>query len=119
MKLKNPELWAECVKNNGSDPYSGVAVRFAERWANLMEEHMERGEKLPDCAKRLSHKADTEYITGFLYGCAVGILSEVWVHGETLRQWHNLNAQLKDEGERANKEGGVLNPAVMTIGGDE
>ena len=41
MKLKNPELWAECVKNNGSDPYSGAGVRFAERWANLMEEHME------------------------------------------------------------------------------
>jgi len=32
-----------------------------------------------------------------------------------LRQWHNLKTQIKDEGEKANASGGVLNPALLTI----
>jgi hypothetical protein len=46
---------------------------------------------------------------------AVQILSEGWVHGEELRQWHNLDTQIRDEGEKANREGGVLNPTLLSI----
>jgi hypothetical protein len=51
-----------------------------------------------------------------MYGCAVQGLAYFWEHGEELRQWHNLDTQIKDEGEQANKSGGVLNPAILTIG---
>jgi hypothetical protein len=59
---------------------------------------------------------DNDGITGFMYGCAVSILSKVWIHGEQLRRWHNLKTQLRDEGEKANQTGGVLNPALLCIG---
>lgn len=51
-----------------------------------------------------------------MYGCAVSILSQVWIHGEELRRWHNLDSQIGTEGEKANESGGVLNPAVLNIG---
>lgn len=115
MKLKDRDSWAEYVNNNSSDPYSGAGVRFAERWANLMEEYMENGTPLKDCAKKASREANTEGITGFLYGCAVSILADVWEYGEELREWHNLDTQIGDEGEKANKEGKVLVPTIITV----
>lgn len=42
-------------------------------------------------------------------------LSRFWEHGEALRLWHNLDTQIKNEGEIANKTGGVLNPAILNI----
>lgn len=41
-----------------------------------------------DNANRLSHEADVEGITGFMYGCAVSILSQYWKYGEELRKWN-------------------------------
>jgi hypothetical protein len=46
----------------------------------------------------------------------VSCLAKCWVHGEALRRWHNKETQLKDEGDKANEEGGVLNPAVLVLG---
>lgn len=51
-----------------------------------------------------------------MYGVAVSTLAKVWKHGEALRMWHNLTTQLRDEGEKANESGGVLNPACLSIG---
>ena len=68
-----------------------------------------------DVAKQTSHDADLEGITGFMYGCAVSILSKCWKHGEDLRRWHNLDTQIGNEGEKANESGGVLNPALLSV----
>jgi len=102
--------------NKNSDPYERACFDYAERWANFMEKALSEGQKLEDVAEELSHKADEEGITGFMYGVAVSILSAVWIHGEELRRWHNLSVQLNNEGERANRSGGVLNPALLRIG---
>ena len=118
MKFKDAKakrLWAKSLKNN-QDEYGACGHRYMERWTDLMEEKIAAGEKLQDIAEQTGHDADTEGITGFMYGCAVSVLSEVWEHGETLRQWHNLDTQFHDEGERANREGGVLNPALLSVG---
>lgn len=109
-------------KAKNSDPYSAGVFSFAERWAEMMEtqieeEHDRQVELVIEAnAKRLSHEADTEGITGFMYGMAVSVLSLCWVHGEALRRWHNLDSQVGNEGELANITGGVLNPAVVNIG---
>ena len=50
-----------------------------------------------------------------MYGCAVSMLAYYWKYGEQLRCWHNLKTQIENEGERANKSGGVLNPALYTV----
>jgi hypothetical protein len=115
--VKDADAWSRCVSNN-QDPYGFGAVSYAARWAAMMEARIAAGAKLEDIAKETSHKADTEGITGFMYGCAVSILSAVWKHGEDLRQWHNLDTQVHREGEKANREGDVLNPAILQIGGE-
>jgi len=52
-----------------------------------------------------------------MYGWAVSFLASFWKYGEELRRWHNLDTQLGDEGEQANKEkGATLNPALLSIG---
>ena len=68
-----------------------------------------------DVANECSNEADTEGITGFMYGAAVSVLASCWEHGEELRRWHNLKTQIRDEGEKANESGGVLNPALLNI----
>jgi len=115
MKIKDQETWERGVANN-QDFYGAGVYRYAEKWANAMEDRMNGDpEKIKDIARQASHDADEEGITGFMYGCAVEILSKLWEYGEYLRRWHNINIQIGSEGERANESGGVLNPAILTI----
>ena len=114
MKFKDKAKWDKGVENN-QDPYGAACYRYAEKWADLMEARIISGESVADCADATSHEANTEGITGFMYGCAVTILSHCWEHGETLRRWHNLDTQLGNEGEKANEKGTVFNPAILTI----
>ncbi len=115
MTLANPELWEKCKANN-QDGYGAAINEYANRWACLMEARMAAGEALADIAKQASREADTDGITGFMYGAAVSTLAAVWVHGEQLRRWHNKDTQIGDEGDKANEKGGVLNPAVLVAG---
>lgn len=98
--------------NKQSNSYGRACFTYAERWAEMIEVMIkEPGDAMniiSTNANRLSHDADVEGITGFMYGCAVSILTQFWVYGEELRKWHN---------ERYNYDGdGVVNPAVMSIG---
>jgi len=114
MSLRDNEGWKKICEKN-TDSYGGTVIIYAERWAQLMEVRKASGEQIADIAEECSHLADIEGITGFMYGCAVGILSKVWLYGEELRVWHNLDTQISNEGELANKSGGVLNPALLNI----
>lgn len=105
--------WAERVRINSDDPYSKGVIDYAIRWADLMEAGIERGAKLEDIADRASHDADTEGITGFMYGAAVAELSQAWVHGDELRRWHNKKYGVDED----KAQGGTVNPAIITIGG--
>lgn len=135
MELKpmtvKPELadeYAEYVKLNSSDGYSKGVVDFGERWAALMEIGISQLNDRSDAAltryfvdhaSDLSGEANTEGITGYMYGAAASALAHFWIHGEPLRRWHNKDTQIGDEGEWANESGGVLNPALLTIGSPE
>lgn len=114
QKMDEPS-WLSWVESN-REGYGACIMRYAARWANRMEAAIKGGAKVSDCASKCSHEADTEGITGFMYGAAVAMLAKCWVYGEQLRQWHNIDTQIGTEGEKANASGGVLNPAVLTIG---
>lgn len=99
--------------NKNSDPYDRGCFTYAERWAEMMEKAIEDSEKEPmavivENAERLSHEADTEGITGFMYGMAVSILAQTWEYGELLRKWHNKEYNYEGEG--------TVNPAIITVG---
>lgn len=115
MRILDKKAWKKWVKAN-KDSYGKGVITYAERWADLMEAKMSEGSNLEKIAGDASHEADTEGITGFMYGAAVNVLLTAWVHGEQLRKWHNLETQLGYEGEKANEDGGVLNPALLNIG---
>jgi hypothetical protein len=115
MNFTNKDDWDTAVKAN-TDGYGSCIMRYAERWANTMEARIADGALLADIAKDASQEAGTEGITGFMYGCAVSMLAAVWEHGEELRQWHNLDTEIHDEGKTANESGGVLNPALLSTG---
>ena len=112
MKIKKgmEEKYQEGYNNN-LDAYGHGVYTYLERWADSMEELINNGKDPADVikedAERLSSIADTEGITGFMYGCAVSILSQVWEYGELLRVWHN--SQYKYLGD------GCVNPAMLTI----
>ncbi len=122
MKIKDgmQDEYAAYVEMNSKDGYSRGVVDYGERWADLMEAGMEKelesGGSLGNLADRTSNEADTDGITGFMYGCAVQALAQFWEHGDALRRWNNLKLQIGNEGERANETGGVLNPALLSIG---
>jgi hypothetical protein len=117
MTFKNDEAKAKWEKgwNLNDDPYGRACYRYAKAWAEMMEKRISGGSPLEGIAKETSHEADTEGITGFMYGMAVSILSGLWIHGERLRKWHNIDTQIKDEEEKANEKGTVLNPATLVI----
>ena len=99
--------------NKNLDDYGRACFTYAERWAEMMEAVIAESDDsvqkvIADNADRLSHEADIEGITGFMYGCAVNILAQCWEYGEELRKWHN-----KEWGYEGD---GVVNPAILTVG---
>lgn len=115
IELRDEAGWNESKEKN-SDPYGAGVLRYAENWARIMQKRIAAGETVAAAAEASQFIADTEGITGFMYGCAVGILAHCWIHGEELRRWHNLDTQIGTEGVLANESGGVLNPAVLNLG---
>lgn len=122
MKIRNgmEAEYAEYTALNSKDPYSARCVSYGEDWANLMEaaigDSPDPAGVIVDVAQATSREADTDGITGFMYGAAVAGLARFWEHGEALRHWHNKDIQIGTEGDKANESGGVLNPAIVIIG---
>ena len=111
MEFKDDEAkanWDAFVEVNSKDGYSAGVVNFARLWAKYMQYKLSNGEKLVDIADSASNAADIGGITGFMYGCAVNSLSQMWKHGEELRKWHN--GKYNHDGD------GCVNPAVLTLG---
>lgn len=118
MKIAKGKEWEyqEWIDAN-RDFYGKIAIDFAIRWAELLEEIIDKTSKdtiketIYNNASQTSLKADAEYrITGFQYGCAVRFLAEVWEYGKILNAWHN-NKYGYDE----NTEG-TVNPALLAYG---
>ena len=99
--LKDPEGFAEGRAVN-TDPYGACIYRYAERWMALMEERFNARENatvtiedfLKEHASKLSHEADVEGISGFMYGAAANIIAHAWTYGESFRRWYNLASRV-------------------------
>ena len=106
IELNNAKGWKQSLEAN-TDSYGKCAMDYAEGWAKLMQLEFSNGKTLQQCAEETSHELGFYGITGFMYGCAVSILSKCWIHGEELRRWHNK--EYNHEGE------GVVNPAILSF----
>lgn len=110
MEIGNEENWIVCRQKN-PDGYGKAILDYAERWARLMQLEMVKGKSVEAVAGETSFTADLEGVTGFMHGAAVATLVGCWKYGEDLRRWHNAKY-----GVSADKPG-VVNPAVLVIGG--
>lgn len=106
MKVKDVKIYEDWKANN-TDVYGKGIFKYTEKWANLMEKEIEEGKLVRDIAKETSDKADTDGITGYMYGASVNILSQCWERGEELRKWHNKEYDYEGEG--------TVNPAMLTV----
>lgn len=84
--LKDADGWQRTVDAN-TDPYGSAVIRYAARWAALMEQELTGGKTVADVAEETSRAADLEGITGFQYSAARSILCQVWTHGDELAEW--------------------------------
>lgn len=122
----DPATWPEEIPaEEMSKAYGAVVVWTAVAWADEMERLLDAAPAdepvvVADIASEAFNTVNdalgVRSLTGFQYGIAVSLLAQTWEHGEELRIWHNLKEQIGDEGERANAEGGVLNPALINFG---
>jgi hypothetical protein len=78
FEVRDPALWANLVETNIEDPYGYAALRYAARWAALMEYEMSEGRKGQEMIDRTSHEADLEGITGFMQNFARRVLVSCW-----------------------------------------
>jgi len=77
------QAYKDWYNNNRDGGYGEAVFKFAEKWADLMEERINKGVSLADIVENMESKANNGIgITGFQYVCAVSILSQCWVHGE-------------------------------------
>lgn len=96
ITLRDPAAWKQAVAAN-PDAYGSAAIRYAEKWARIMEGRISRGATVAECAKDASHVADDEGITGHMQGWAGALLARAWVHGEALSRWHDEDVAARRE----------------------
>lgn len=112
MKFSDKEKWDITLKAQTSD-YGKEIMRYAECWANLMENEIKNGKTLRQIADVTSHKADTNGLSGSMYNMAVIILVGTWIYGKELNALHNKSGG--EQGKQATKEGKTLNYTSITI----
>lgn len=118
MKIKKgmEALYKEWYNKN-LDPYGHACFVFADMWAQLLENEIDKGDDIMqiiiDEANETCDIADkcAGGITYLMYGRGVNILSQCWEYGEYLRKWHNKEYNYDGDG--------VVNPAILTVKGDK
>lgn len=122
MPITDMEKWNEWEENN-TDSYGGACVKVAEEVMRLLDEDDTplREGYYPDVhtPHGIICKADENVkaggITGFMAGAVAAMVSQCHSRGEEFRRIWNREQQINDEVDKANEEGGVLNPALLTV----
>lgn len=85
LKKGMEDAWKNFIKMNSEDPYSKATVDYMVAWAELMEQEIDKiGVLSKDQVDQLSHDADTDGITGFMYDMARRFLDDYWLYGDDL-----------------------------------
>ena len=114
MPITDEKGWQECQDKN-TDPYGGCCVNVARRVMEILDE--EPGDfDTHEIICRADKDIKAGSITGFMAGCVANMVSCCHSRGDEFRRKWNTDNQIRDEGDKANKRGGVLNPALLVIG---
>jgi hypothetical protein len=113
MPITKMELWKTYEENN-TGPYGKCCVDVARRVMEILDEEQPFDTHSIIC--QADDEIDAGGITGFMAGAVASMVSRCHSRGEEFRRLWNTDNQIGSEGDRANEDGGVLNPAVMVIG---
>jgi len=111
MKIKKglEKKYKEYLEINSNSPYAEAVLICVEKVGKNLDLNM-------DCKKAFWDGIGDLGITGFQSGCIASAISKYHPRGEEFRKWWNIEYQIKDEGEEANKkEGAILNPALLNV----
>lgn len=115
MPITNEDGWKKCVENN-QDGYGAQIVAVVRHLMDMLDDESFELKTCHEAITLADDKTEDPGITGFMAGCVANIVSQVHSRGEEWRKKWNTENQIRNEGEKANKDGGVLNPALLTIG---
>ena len=107
--------------NEHSTGGSKLCLEYSERWAELLEQEIDQTDDVMKCitdnADRLSLKADTIGISGFMYRYSINILSHYWKYGDYLKKWHENEYNFDNNKNDINKS--VTSKEYCKIDNDE
>lgn len=83
MQFSNRKLF-ESLRTANTDDYGRTVVRFAEKWADLMESELAQDKSLAEIARTTSQQIGIE-ISGAQFSVALNTLSQTWKYGAGLR----------------------------------
>ena len=109
MPIIKTDDWNKCVENN-KDPYGAACIMVARRVMEILDVV---GEFDPhDIICRADKETKAGGITGFMAGCAAQMVSHCHSRGEEFKAAWNKQYDPKPRE-------GVINPAILTVGGKE
>ncbi len=86
MTVKNPEFLKDAIANNADGAFGSTVLKFANRWATIMEQKMAAGEKLtPEMIYQASRETNMD-VRNYHADYARGLLAQTWEHGAQLNR---------------------------------
>lgn len=114
MKIKTglENSYAELRANNTKDPFGLGIINYAERWCNMMEERIAKGESVAEAAAKTEYAADTDLISGTMFRYSLNVLCQFWEHGEELREWYDSKYSIAEETDTQTNESETEEPVM-------
>lgn len=114
MPIIKQKEWNQTVACN-KDSYDKVIADISLKAMEILDTIMDRDYDCYDIIKQAYKETGHKGITGFMVGLIAESISYFYSDGDTFRRKWNLKLQYIDEGEKANKEGTILNPATIMV----
>lgn len=87
MKVRNKDVYMKWKRVNANDGYSFDIFKFSEKWADLMEEEVEKGHNIEEIADDTSKIAGIDELTNTMFDSSLDILYRCWIYGYELETW--------------------------------
>lgn len=112
MRLRHESEYNTWKMSNNND-LGNYIVRFADRWMELMESRIEKGEQVQDIASKTMKLADTEGLTEAMRFSAIKIVTFCWAYGDDLREWYIKETEEEEEDDTEAQWGSSFRPVWL------
>lgn len=87
IRLIKPVYW-ENAKTCNPTGLGADIMKYADRWARLMQRQIDEGKAVKEVAEQTGREAGWPSIIQLVPLAAVEILVDCWEHGEALKDWY-------------------------------